>query len=144
LNHIQRYTEEIHLLAHKRTIDVTHIHHLLSQLVDIPKLVSAILYKKINPSLFVRLRATLRFFFEETNSPLLGELFALDLEQKVATDVEKLFLFLRDLIKSDEEYHEDIDFIRDRYNSHIDDLRKIAYHSDEMLLTYQQELAKVT
>lgn len=46
-------------------------------------------------------------------------------------------------MKNDEEYSDDIDFIRDGYQSKIDELRKIAYHSDELLMEYQQELAQV-
>jgi DNA mismatch repair protein MutS len=46
-------------------------------------------------------------------------------------------------LKNDEEYSDDIDFIRDGYQDKIDELRKIAYHSDELLLQYQQELAQI-
>ncbi len=46
-------------------------------------------------------------------------------------------------MKNDEEYSDDIDFIRDGYQDKIDELRKIAYHSDELLLQYQQELAQI-
>jgi DNA mismatch repair ATPase MutS len=48
------------------------------------------------------------------------------------------------LIKKDDEYKDDINFINDKYNTEIDELRKIAYHSDELLLNYQQELVKLT
>ena len=37
-----------------------------------------------------------------------------------------------------------MDFIADWVDIEIDDLRKIAYHSDEMILDYQQELAKLS
>ena len=49
---------------------------------------------------------------------------------------------MEQLLKNDEEYKDDIDYIRDGYNEKIDELRKIAYHSDELLLQYQQELAQ--
>ncbi len=45
-------------------------------------------------------------------------------------------------MKNDEDYKDDIDYIRDGYNEKIDELRKIAYHSDDLLLQYQQELAQ--
>ena len=48
------------------------IHQLLSNVRDIPKLVSTMIYKKILPSTFIKLRATLRIFFE--NKFLLDEL----------------------------------------------------------------------
>ncbi|HBB04435.1 TPA: hypothetical protein DCZ39_06150 [Patescibacteria group bacterium] len=49
-----------------------YIHQLLSHVRDIPKLVSIILYKKLLPNTFIKLRATLRIFFE--NKFLLDEL----------------------------------------------------------------------
>ena len=47
------------------------------------------------------------------------------------------------MFKNDEEYTDTMDFIRDGYQDQIDELRKIAYHSDELLMQYQQELAQV-
>ena len=60
------------------------------------------------------------------------------------TGIQHLCNYLNQLLKDDGEYKEDIDFIRDGYNQEIDDLRKIAYHSDELLLTYQQELCQMS
>jgi len=37
-----------------------------------------------------------------------------------------------------------MDFIADGVDTEIDELRKIAYHSDEMIMDYQQELAKLS
>jgi DNA mismatch repair ATPase MutS len=48
------------------------IHQLLSHVRDIPKLVSVLLYKKLLPSTLIKLRATLRIFFD--NKFLLDEL----------------------------------------------------------------------
>jgi DNA mismatch repair ATPase MutS len=53
-----------------------------------------------------------------------------------------MYNHLEQLLKNDEEYKDDIDFIRDGYQEKIDELRKIAYHSDELLMQYQQELAQ--
>ena len=49
---------------------------------------------------------------------------------------------MEQILKNDEEFSDDIDFVRDGYQSEIDELRKIAYHSDELLMQYQQELAQ--
>lgn len=57
--------------------------------------------------------------------------------------LQNLYNYLEQLLKNDEEYKDDIDYIRDGYNSNIDELRKIAYHSDELLMQYQQELARI-
>jgi len=43
-----------------------------------------------------------------------------------------------------EEVNEDMDYICDGYNQEVDELRKIAYHSDDLLLKYQQELLSLT
>ncbi len=34
--------------------------------------------------------------------------------------------------------------MKEGYNAEIDELRKIAYHSDEILMQYQQELVSKT
>ncbi len=118
-----------------------NIHQLLSNVRDIPKLVSTILYKKLLPNTFIKLRVTLRIFFE--NTFLLDELKYLWLSETTQNYLQNLYNYLEQLLKNDEEYKDDIDFIRDGYQSKIDELRKIAYHSDELLMQYQQELAKV-
>jgi DNA mismatch repair protein MutS len=48
------------------------IHQMLSHVRDIPKIISILLYKKLLPNTFIKLRATLRIFFE--NKFLLDEL----------------------------------------------------------------------
>jgi len=118
-----------------------NIHQLLSNVRDIPKLVSTILYKKLLPNTFIKLRATLRIFFE--NKFLLDELKYLWMSETTQNYLQNLYNYLEQLLKNDEEYKDDIDFIRDGYQSKIDELRRIAYHSDELLMQYQQELAKV-
>lgn len=60
------------------------------------------------------------------------------------TGIQHLYNYLNQLIKDDVEYKEDIDFIRDGYDGEIDKLRQIAYHSDELLLAYQQELIQAS
>lgn len=55
-----------------------------------------------------------------------------------------IYNHLQQLLKNDDDYREDIDFIRDGYQEQIDELRKIAYHSDELLLQYQQELSQMS
>jgi len=117
-----------------------HIHQLLTHVRDIPKLVSSILYKKIVPNTFIKLRSTLRIFFE--NKFLLDELTYLGLNETTQSYLQHLYNSLEQMLKNDDEYKDDIDFIRDGYQSNVDELRKIAYHSDELLMQYQQELAQ--
>jgi hypothetical protein len=66
------------------------------------------------------------------------------LEEKTLKIIQDYFLFLKKLIKSDEKISEDLDYIADGYDNEIDEMRKIAYHSDNLLLEYQQELLKKT
>lgn len=51
---------------------------------------------------------------------------------------------LRDTIKDDEDIDDEINFIRDGVDSEIDRLRVTAFHSDNLLLEYQQELATLS
>ena len=57
--------------------------------------------------------------------------------------MQHLYNYLEQLLKNDDEFHDDIDFIRDGYHTQIDEMRTIADHSDEVLLQYQQELARI-
>lgn len=47
------------------------------------------------------------------------------------------------MLKSDG-LNDDIDYINDGYDANIDELRQVAYHSDGLLLAYQQELVQAT
>ena len=64
VNNIEYYVEN----KEAKEMDATKIHQLMTTVSDIPKLVSMLLYKKLNPSVFIKIRATLRIFFE---TPLL-------------------------------------------------------------------------
>jgi len=144
LKQLQRRLDQIECYFSKGTSNqgsgTREIHQLLSNVRDIPKLVTTILYKKLLPSTFIKLRATLRIFFEHTF--LLDELKRLWLSETSQSYIQNIYNYLEQLLKNDEDYKDDIDYIRDGYNNSIDELRKIAYHSDDLLLQYQQELAK--
>jgi len=142
LAHIEYYLQE-HMIHPALTgLDTHRIHSLLNNVTDIPKLLSTILYRKLTPNVFIRLRATLRIFFD--NPLLFKELSRLGLKDTDATPVQHLYNHLQQLLKNDEDFAEDIDFIRDGYHAQIDELRKIAYHSDELLMQYQQKLSQIT
>ncbi len=119
------------------------IHHNLSDVKDISKLVSNILYRKLLPSSFIKLRQTLEVFFWDWDI-IKNEIMRLWIAKEYFDNVSDLYKYLVNLIKKDEEYKDDINFINDKYNTEIDELRTIAYHSDELLLNYQQELVKLT
>ncbi|HPC34871.1 MAG TPA: hypothetical protein PLP73_04325, partial [Candidatus Absconditabacterales bacterium] len=78
------------------------------------------------------------------NNKLMEELKRLGLSDYNIESIEKLYKTLQKVLKNDEFIKNDMDFIADGYNAEIDRLRKIAYHSDEMLMDYQNELATVS
>jgi DNA mismatch repair protein MutS len=128
-----------------------HAKLLLKQLnenFDIHKLLSTILYKKLNPTPFLKLRTTLGVFFATT--PLMNgemmkqELVKLGMDEQELQQLFHLWKLLQQALKADEEIKLEMDYIQDCYNEEVDRLRKIAYHSDELLLEYQQFLVKQT
>jgi DNA mismatch repair protein MutS len=64
LYHIDYYLQENMIRPQLTGLDTHKIHSLLNNVTDIPKLISNILYRKLTPNMFVKLRATLRIFFE--------------------------------------------------------------------------------
>jgi hypothetical protein len=58
--------------------------------------------------------------------------------------VREFAKILRDTIKDDEDIDDELNFIRDGVDSEIDRLRVTAFHSDNLLLDYQQELATLS
>jgi len=58
--------------------------------------------------------------------------------------VREFAKMLRDTIKDDEDIDDELNFIRDGVDSEIDRLRVTAFHSDNLLLEYQQELANLS
>lgn len=124
-------------------IETTRIFHaVLWWALDIQKIASTILYKKVLPWFFVKLRFTLWLFFE--NNEIINELKRLWLDENIFWKLNELYNYLKRTLKWDEYIKNDMDFISDWIDPEIDNLRKIAYHSDEMILDYQQELAKLT
>lgn len=58
--------------------------------------------------------------------------------------MENFYHTLSSTLKDDEDFADDMNFIRDGVDGEIDRLRKIAFHSDNLLLEYQQFLAEIT
>lgn len=136
--HIARY------LAHEEA------HTLMKQLAltfDTTKLLSTIIYKKLHPLPFVKLRNTLNLFFNLSYqyAPMMkAELEHLGLSGGEQEQLTELLKELERALKDDEEVRIDMDFIKDGYDTEIDRLRKIAYHSDELLMEYQHFLVQQT
>jgi len=134
LNHIEWYLENEH--------STHHIHNQLSNVFDIPKIISNLLYRKLLPSGFIKLRSTLRLFFDQKD--MHQELLRVWLDETTEKTIEKFYENLKKTLKDDENFADDINFIRDWVDNEIDKLREIAFHSDKLLLDYQQFLAKIT
>ncbi len=113
--------------------DIDYLQSQLKNIWDINRLISTILYKKNLPSLWLRLKNYLKYSIDIANN--FPEF--LMVPESVRNLYNKINTLLRDDIKSDE-----IDYIADWVDSEIDALRKIAYHSDELLLSYQRELSE--
>lgn len=111
---------------------------------DLQKLISTILYKKVNPIPFLKLRSTLKIFFDscEDSYIMKNELIYLWLSDDDIETLQSLYLDLKNSLKDDEEIVNWENFIADWRNAEIDELRNIAFHSDDLLLQYQQILAK--
>lgn len=120
--------------------DASAIAQTFGHMLDIPKIVSTIIYKKHTPSTLAKLRYALSLLFEEKNKAYEG-IEALGIEKNVLEQCEELYDYLKRLLK-DEGLNDDMDYIKDGFDAEIDGLRKVAYRSDELLIAYQQEVSQ--
>ena len=134
LNNIEYYLNHLQ--------ETHHIHNQLHSVFDIPKIVSNLLYRKLLPSWFIKLRSTLRIFFD--NKDMIWEIDRIWLSSKTKQSVYDFYQTLQKNIKDDEDVSDDMNFICDGVDSEIDKLREVAFHSDKLLLDYQQFLAEIT
>lgn len=136
--HIARYQQ------HQQTSELLKE---LGNSYDVNKLITTILYKKLHPIPFVKLRSTLALFFDEKRNLseiMKQELLKLSLNGQEADQLLHLWKELEKALKANEEMKIEMDFVQDNYDSEIDKLRNIAYHSDETLMEYQQFLVQAT
>ncbi len=133
-NHIQHYFDN--------SIIAEQIHKQLWEICDIPKTMSNLLYRKLLPSTFIRLRKTLKLLL---NKELFREeLKRIWLQDSIEISVEEFYQKLEETLKDDEDFADDMNFIRDGVDLEIDKLRDIAFHSDKLLIDYQQYLTEMT
>lgn len=137
----RRLSKIEYFLEHKMT---SGIHQFLGSFFDIPKILSLILYRKLNRVPFMKLRSVLKnslFGFEKN---ILDELKKLQLWEEDIKKSLQIFELLERALKPDDVLLGEQDYIAEGFDPAIDELRKIAYHSDEILLQYQKELVKVS
>jgi DNA mismatch repair protein MutS len=139
-----------HIIRYQQNEQTKLILKLLGESFDTNKLMSTILYKKQNPFPFVKLRSTLGMFFstdslhQASSNIMKAELLALGMQDNELNQLAQLWETLNTALKPDDHIKQDSEFIADTFDSEVDRLRKIAYHSDELLLEYQQFLARTT
>ena len=72
----------------------------------------------------------------------MSELEKLGINEDEKSDLFSLWSYLERLLKRDEELLGDGEYIADGFSPEVDELMKIDYHSDEVLLEYQSSLAR--
>lgn len=72
----------------------------------------------------------------------MSELEKLGINEDEKSDLFSLLSYLERLLKRDEELLGDGEYIADDFSPEVDELRKIAYHSDEVLMEYQSLLVR--
>ncbi len=117
-----------------------HITDLMKNIADIYKITSGILYKKLSVIGFIKLRTLLGFILEDERA--VAEIKALGLSDKELSTVQNIYKYLQTTFKA--EVTNDNDFVQDGIDARIDELRKVAFHSDELLLQYQQAIVQHT
>ena len=105
----------------------------LKNIYDIARLSYLILTKSNNPFHWLKLKISLNSILEivkiDNNYISLSE------------DLQKLLDILNNWLK-DENFTVEKDFIQDNFLEEVDKLRDLAYHSDKLILDYQQELVE--
>ncbi len=114
----------------------------LSTIPDLPKLRSKIIIYKQSALRTQNLRNILQNILEGTPN-FSQEIIRLGWTDQLLVQIESMYGVLNSSLK-DEIASDDIDFIADGYDPQIDELRKIAYHSDELLLAYHLRLVTAT
>jgi DNA mismatch repair protein MutS len=136
-------TRQLRIGEYMQNVSIAkRVQEILHLMVDMPKIVSTLLYKKTAPTVFWKLRYALSLIFEN-HDYIADQLQHIWVWADILTKNREYYLYLVALLKS-EGINDDIDYINDWYSQEIDELRKIAYHSDSLLLWYQQELVQAT
>ena len=86
------------------------------------------------------MRTTLWLVLEGLDGEILTQLKTIGLEQSEVEELREIYNYLLALLKADDQLIGDSDYIADWRDPQIDELRKLAYHSDDLLMSYQQKL----
>ncbi len=143
INNLIELNQRLYNISYYKNDDLNtdRIVSILSSISDIQKIMTSLLYKKLSATNFVKLRQNLNIVF--SNDFFYKELSRLWFSETDLEESKNYLKYLQKLIKNEDENYkikDNIDFIQDGYCEEIDELRRIAYHSDELLMNYQQEL----
>lgn len=140
-------SKEIHVMQRRLDTIEYYINHPISRekiidtlknVYDIPKIVTTILYHKNVPSLYGKLRYCLEKTLDDT---VINACIENGSSESTISTIKDIYTKLKTTIK-EEITNESIDYINDWVETDIDRLRDIAYHSDQLLISYQQEICK--
>ncbi len=109
------------------------IRKLLKEIYDIERLSYLILTKSNNPFHWLKLKISLNTIYQITQ---------IDNKYIQLTDELKDLLDTLNKWLKDENFTVEKDFIQDEFSHEVDELRGLAYHSDKLILDYQQELVE--
>lgn len=124
----------------QRSEERQHIMTILHGIVDLPRLVSKIVYRKAQATKIQQLMVNLAQMLQHKKSDIFHQaLLERGLEGK---DFACVSAFLESLQEAFEEgqINDEMRYIRDGYDTEVDKYRQIAYHSDDLLLKYQQDI----
>lgn len=117
---------------------------LLKECFDIQRVVSSLLYRKISALQFQKLKTTFSLLFAQKTDFSIEKLllmigFSSDDARIVKDLTQKFNETLAEVISSDE-----MNYVADGYDMEIDQLKKMVYHSDSLLMEYHQDLVNYT
>ena len=90
-------------------------------------------FKQNSPFHWLKIKITLNAIYEISQID--------DKFIKLSDELQQLRKTLNEWLK-DGDFTQDQDFIKDGFSPEIDELRKLVYHSDQLLIDYQQKLTQ--
>lgn len=116
---------------------------IMKSIGDIPRITSILIYKKNSPFVWLKLKQIFSLIFDEENFVCKNELVRIGQNDDDLNSIWNFYSLIQRAIK-DEDFQEDMNYIKDWFDEEIDQLRKKAFHSDEILLDYQNFLTNKT
>lgn len=138
LDHIQHYVDHSDRMLTVR--------QLLGQLIDIHSCLTTILYKAPSYHPCIRLRKTLDHILNGIDGRGISQdLLSLGIDENIQKQIAWLLTTLSQTFKDDDRLAlKAEDYIADGFDTTLDEIRDLLYHSDRILLDYRQRLVEHT